>query len=220
MQPGEQEVAIGGIRVGPNHERHWSAKARDVDVFDARADAASVLHACKVNPDGLRVVAEGPDHYHPGRKGSLMLGPKTVLAEFGEIHPRIVKKLDLDARAVGFEVFLDRLPKPKVKKSCARPAIKSSPFPPVDRDFAFVVEKEVSAESLMNAVRGAERGLIRHVSLFDIYEGPGLEEGQKSLALAIRLQSLDHTLSDNEIEAADRKITAAAAKATGASLRA
>ncbi len=219
-QPGEQEVAIGGIRVGPNHERHWSMTARAVDVYDARADAVAVLHACKVNPEGLRVVAEGPDHYHPGRKGRLMLGPKTVLAEFGEIHPRIVKMLDLETRAVGFEVFLDRLPKPKVKKSCARPTMKWSSFPPVDRDFAFVVEKDVTAESLLNAVKGAERSLIRDVSLFDIYDGPGLEDGKKSLAVAVRLQSIDRTLSETEIEATVKKITAAATKATGATLRA
>jgi phenylalanyl-tRNA synthetase beta chain len=148
-----------------------------------------------------------------------MLGPKTVLAEFGEVHPGIVKQLDLETRAVGFEVFLDRLPKPKRKKSCTRPPLKASPFPPVDRDFAFIVDQDITAESLMGAVRGAERNLIRDVSLFDIYDGPGLEDGQKSLALAVRLQSMDHTLSEVEIEATVRKITAAAAKATGASLR-
>ncbi len=218
-QPGEQEVAIGGIRVGPNHERHWASKARDVDVYDARADAVAVLLACKVNPEGLRVVADGPDHYHPGRKGRLMLGPKTVLAEFGEIHPGIVKTLDLDTRAVGFEVFLDRLPKLKVRKSRARASIKLSPFQPVDRDFAFVVKKNVTAESLMSAVRGAEKTLIREVSLFDTYEGPGLDEGEKSLAIAVRLQSMDHTLSEAEIEAVVRKIMSAATRATGASLR-
>ncbi|MGI9436788.1 MAG: phenylalanine--tRNA ligase subunit beta, partial [Geminicoccaceae bacterium] len=218
-QPGEQEVAIGGVRVGPNHARHWAAETRPVDLFDARADALAVLHACKVNPDGIRVVAEGPDHYHPGRKGRLMLGPKTVLAEFGEIHPGIVKALDLEARAVGFEVFLDRLPKPKQKKSCARAPIKSSAFPPVDRDFAFVVKQEVSAESLLNAVRSAEKSLIRDVALFDIYEGAGLGEGKKSLALSVRLQSMDRTLSETEIETTVKKITSAAAKATGATLR-
>ncbi|MEM8951016.1 MAG: phenylalanine--tRNA ligase subunit beta [Pseudomonadota bacterium] len=219
-QPGEQEVTIGGVRVGPNHGRHWSSQPRDVDVFDARADALAVLHACKVNPDGLRVVADGPGHYHPGRKGRLMLGPKTVLAEFGEIHPAILQKLDLETRAVGFEVFLDRLPKPKKKKSCARPPLKASNFPPVDRDFAFVVEKDVPAEILLHAVRGADKALIQDVSLFDVYEGKGLEDGKKSLALAVRMQAMDHTLEEGEIDAAVKKITAAAAKATGATLRA
>ena len=221
-QPGEQEVAIGGIRVGPNHTRHWAMNARDVDVYDARADAVAVLLACKVNPDGLKVVAEGPDHYHPGRKGRLMLGPKTILAEFGEIHPGIVRDLDIEARAVGFEVFLDRLPKPKSKnkKSCARPALKTSNFPPVDRDFAFVVDRTVPAETLMNAVRAAERSLIQDVSLFDVYQGKGLDDDKKSLAIAVRLQSMDHTLEEAEIDAAVKKITQAATRATGATLRA
>ena len=219
-QPGDQEVTIGGVRVGPNHQRHWSKTTRDVDVFDARADALAVLHACKVNPEGVRVVTEGPSHYHPGRKGRLMLGPKTVLAEFGEIHPAITKKLDLDARAVGFEVFLDRLPKARKKKSCTRPPLKASNFPPVDRDFAFVVDQDVPAESLLHAVRGADKGLVQDVSLFDVYQGKGLEDGKKSLAIAVRMQAMDHTLEENEIDAAVKKITAAAAKATGATLRA
>ena len=219
-QPGEQEVTIGGVRVGPTHERHWAEEPRDVDVFDARADALAVLHACKVNPDGVRVTADGPAHYHPGRKGRLMLGPKTILAEFGEIHPGIVRKLDLGTRAVGFEVFLDRLPKPRKKKTCTRPPLKASNFPPVDRDFAFVVDEKVAAESLLNAVRGAEKALIQNVSLFDVYQGKGLEDGKKSLALSVRLQSLDHTLSETEIETAVKKITSAATKATGATLRA
>jgi len=219
-QPGDQEVTIGGVRVGPNHRRHWSQDVRDVDVFDARADALAVLHACKVNPDGVRVVADGPPHYHPGRKGRLMLGPKTVLAEFGEIHPAIIKKLELDTRAVGFEVFLDRLPKPKKKKSCTRPPLKASNFPPVDRDFAFVVDQDMPAETLLHAVRGADKALVQDVSLFDVYQGKGLEDGKKSLALAVRLQSMDRTLEENEIEAAVKKITAAATRATGATLRA
>jgi len=219
-QPGDQEVTIGGVRVGPNHQRHWSQDVRDVDVFDARADALAVLHACKVNPDGVRVVADGPPHYHPGRKGRLMLGPKTVLAEFGEIHPAIIKKLELDTRAVGFEVFLDRLPKPKKKKSCTRPPLKASNFPPVDRDFAFVVDQDMPAETLLHAVRGADKALVQDVSLFDVYQGKGLEDGKKSLALAVRLQSMDRTLEENEIEAAVKKITAAATRATGATLRA
>jgi phenylalanyl-tRNA synthetase beta chain len=148
-----------------------------------------------------------------------MLGPKTILAEFGEIHPAITKTLDLETRAIGFEVFLDRLPKPKKKKSCARPALKVSNFPPVDRDFAFVVNRTVPAETLMNAVRSAERSLIQDVSLFDVYQGKGLDDDKKSLAIAVRLQSMDHTLEEAEIDAAVKKITQAATKATGATLR-
>jgi phenylalanyl-tRNA synthetase beta chain len=219
LQPGEQEWAAGGLRVGASGPRHWAAPPRPVDVFDARADAMAALAACRVNAEAIRVVADGPEHYHPGRRGRLMLGPQTVLAEFGEVHPAILKALDITGRAIAFELFLDRLPKPKAKAGRARGPLKVSAFPPVDRDFAFVVAVEVPADSLLAAVRGADKALIREVALFDVYTGVGLEEGQKSLAVAVRLQAPDHTLTEAEIEAAVKKIVTAAAKATGAALR-
>jgi phenylalanyl-tRNA synthetase beta chain len=218
-QPGEQEVTAAGVRVGQNHERHWAEPPRPIDVYDARADAQAVLAGCRINAEALRVIAEGPDHYHPGRRGRLMLGPQTVLAEFGELHPAILHAQGIAGRAVGFEVFLDRLPRPKSKPARSRPPLKASPFQPVDRDFAFVVADDVPAESLLAAVRTADKALIREVALFDVYAGPGLGEGTKSLAVAVRLQAPDHTLTEAEIEAAAKKITAAAAKATGAVLR-
>jgi phenylalanyl-tRNA synthetase beta chain len=218
-QPGDQEMVAAGLRVGRSHERYWAAPARPVDVFDARAHVNAVLAACKINAEAVRVVPEGPPHYHPGRRGRLMLGPQTVLAEFGELHPAILKGLDADGPAVGFELFLDRLPRPKPRATRTRPPLKASPFPPVDRDFAFVIGDEVAAESLLTAVRSADKALIREVSLFDVYGGVGLGEGQKSLAVAVRLQSPDHTLTEAEIEAAAKKIVAAASKATGAVLR-
>jgi phenylalanyl-tRNA synthetase beta chain len=217
--PGEQEVAAGGIRVGPVHERHWAEPARGVDVFDARADAVAALAACRIKPDALRVVAEGPGHYHPGRRGRLMLGPQSVLAEFGELHPAIVRRMELNGPVVGFEVFLDRVPRGKAKASRARPPLKASPFPPVDRDFAFVVDEGIPAETLLTALRAADKALIREVALFDVYAGPGLDAGKKSLAVGVRLQAQDHTLSEAEIDAAAKKIVAAASKATAAVLR-
>jgi phenylalanyl-tRNA synthetase beta chain len=218
-QPGEQEVVAAGVRVGRSHERHWAAPPREVDLFDARADALAALAAGKVKPDAVRVVAEGPGHYHPGRRGRLMLGPQTVLAEFGELHPAVVRDMAIEGSVVGFEVFMDRMPRPKAKASRARPPLRASPFPPVDRDFAFVVDQEVPADTLLAAVRAADKALIREVALFDVYSGQGLEAGKKSLAVAVRLQSLDHTLSEVEIEAAAKKIVAAASKTTGAVLR-
>jgi phenylalanyl-tRNA synthetase beta chain len=218
-RPGEQETVAAGLRVGRNHERHWADPARPVDAFDARADAIAALAACRINTEALRVVAEGPDHFHPGRRGRLMLGPNAVLAEFGEIHPRILAELDVDQVAVGFEVFLDRLPRPKAKAARGRPPLKASPFPPVDRDFAFVVGDEVAAETLLAAVRSADKVLVREVSLFDVYQGPGLEAGTRSLAVAVRLQAPDRTLTESEIETVSKKIIAAAGKATGAVLR-
>ncbi|MGH6943193.1 MAG: phenylalanine--tRNA ligase subunit beta [Geminicoccaceae bacterium] len=217
--PGEQEVAAAGVRVGRRHERHWAEPSRPVDAFDARADALAVLLASRINGDALRVVDKGPAHYHPGRRGRLVLGPQTVLAEFGELHPEICNQLEIEGPAVGFEVFLDRLPRPKAKGARARPPLKASPFQPVDRDFAFVVADEVPAESLLAAVRAADKTLIREVALFDVYSGPGLGAGTKSLAVAVRVQASDHTLTEAEIDAVARKIVSAASKATGAVLR-
>jgi phenylalanyl-tRNA synthetase beta chain len=148
-----------------------------------------------------------------------MLGPQTVLAEFGELHPAILRAQDISGRAVAFEVFLDRLPKPRSKAARSRPPLKASPFQPVDRDFAFLVADEVAAESLLAAVRAADKTLIREVALFDVYAGEGLGDGINSLALTVRLQAADHTLTEPEIETVAKKITAAAAKATGATLR-
>ncbi|MDX1576326.1 MAG: phenylalanine--tRNA ligase subunit beta, partial [Kiloniellales bacterium] len=218
-EPGEQDWAAGGLRAGATHERHWLEPARPVDLFDARADAVAALRTAGLNTEALKVVADGPEHYHPGRKGRLTLGPTAVVAEFGEIHPAILKEFDLEGPAVAFEVFLDRLPKPKVRKTRARPPLKASPYPPVDRDFAFVVGDEVAAETLLAAVRSADKSLVRDVTLFDVYTGTGLEVGQKSLAVAVRLQAADRTLAEDEIEAAVRKIVSAAGKATGATLR-
>jgi phenylalanyl-tRNA synthetase beta chain len=218
--PGEQETIAGGLRLGSWQGRHWAEPLRPVDVFDARADALAALTACKLKAEAIRVVPDGPAHYHPGRKGRLMLGPQTVLAEFGELHPAILKEVDVAGRVVGFEVFLDRLPKPRVKGTRGRPPLKASPFPPVDRDFAFVVAEDVLAEALLGAVRAADKTLIQDVALFDVYRGQGLEPGQISLAVAVRLQAPDHTLTEAEIDAVAKKITAAANKATGATLRA
>ena len=220
-EPGQQETVAAGVRVGPAQPRHWAEPPRPVDAIDAKGDAMAALGACGINLEALRVSTEAPPgHYHPGRSGALTLGPQTVLATFGELHPAVLRRFDLDGvPAVGFEVFLDRLPKPKARAGRARPPLEASPFPAVERDFAFLVDEAVTADALIQAVKGAEKGLIREVSLFDVYRGPGVPEGQKSLALAVRLQAADRTLTEADVEPVVRRIVAAAQKATGATLR-
>ena len=218
-QPGEQEMTAGGLRVGHNHGRHWARRSGRSTCSTRAPTRRPCSPPARSSSMASASSADGPAHYHPGRRGRLMLGPKTVLAEFGELHPAILRAMDVEGRGVAFELFLDRLPKPKARASRARPPLKASPFQPVDRDFAFVVAEDVPAESLLSAVRGADKGLIREVTLFDVYEGAGLGEGQKSLAVAVRLQAADHTLTEAEIEAVAKKITTAANKATGAVLR-
>jgi phenylalanyl-tRNA synthetase beta chain len=205
----------GGLRAGAT-PRSWIAPARGVDAMDAKADAWAVLTALGVPAEALTVTADAPGFYHPGRAGVVRQGPKTVLATFGELHPRVLAALDLAGPAVAFEVFLDAIPDPKRRKKTA-PELPA--FQPVRRDFAFVVNASVPAEALLRAARSAERGLVAGVTLFDLYEGDKLEAGRKSLAIEVVFQPRERTLTDAELEAAGQKVVAAVAKATGGVLR-
>ena len=155
--------------------------------------------------------------YHPGRSGTLALGPK-VIAQFGELHPVILAAFDIKGPASAFEIFLDAIPEPKAKGK-ARSTFAPSPYPAVDRDFAFVVDSKVTAEDVLKAAKSADRVLIERAELFDVYEGKGVPDGKKSLAISVRLQPRDKTLTDAEIEATAQKIVAAVTKATGGTLR-
>jgi phenylalanyl-tRNA synthetase beta chain len=168
--------------------------------------------------ENLQVSADAPAWYHPGRSGCLRLGP-SVLARFGEFHPRVLKGLGIDAAVAAFEVMIDAVPLPRGKSGTARPLLKPSPFQPVTRDFAFLVAEAVPADKLIRAAKGADKALIRQVALFDLYTGKGVPEGQKSLAVAVTLQAPDRTLTDAEIEAVSQKIVAQVVKATGGTLR-
>jgi len=213
-----QALAATGLRTGATGPRHWAQAPRPVDAFDAKADALAALAACGAPVDNLQVTADAPAWYHPGRSGVLRLGP-TVLAQFGELHPRVLRRLDVKGPAVGFEALLDRVPLPR-ERGVACPPLVAPPFQPVERDFAFVVDAELPADRLVRAVKGADKKLIAAVAVFDVYAGAGIEAGKKSVALAVTLQPAERTLTDAEIEAVGQKIVAAVAKATGGSLRA
>ena len=184
--------------------------------MDAKGDLWAVLSAAGVSLESLQVTAEAPAFLHPGRSGLVRQGPKTVMGYFGEIHPRLLAALDLPGPMVVFELNLDAVPDPKRKKKAA-PELPA--FQPVRRDFAFLVDTTVPAESVLRAAKGAERGLITAVSLFDVYLGDKLPERKTSLAIEVTFQPRDRTLTDAEIEAACSKVVAAVAKATGATLR-
>jgi len=217
-QPGEQVVAMAGLRFGQTSGRHWAAEQRAVDAFDVKADALAALAAAGVRMEAVQVKAEAPGWYHPGRSGTLGLGP-VKLATFGELHPTLLERFDIEGRVVAFELDLDALPRIKVKPGRTRPPLEAWPYPAVDRDFAFIVDAAVSADQLVKAVRSAEKKLIREVVLFDVYEGKGVEPGQKSLAIAVRLQSPEKTLSEAEIEPVAKRIVAAVEKQLGGMLR-
>jgi phenylalanyl-tRNA synthetase beta chain len=216
VTPAGQMAVAAGVRHGAT-PRHWAEAARGVDALDAKGDAMAVLAALGVPAAALSVTADAPGFYHPGRSGLVRQGPKTVLASFGEVHPRVLAALDLPGPAVAFEVFLDAIPEPKRRKKGA-PDLPS--FQPLRRDFAFLVDEGVAAEALLRAARGAERTLITDVALFDRYAGDKLPEGKVSLALQVTIQPREATLTDAQIEAVAEKIVAAVSKATGAVLRA
>jgi len=215
--PAGQRPVAAGVRHNMAVPRNWAGPPRTVDVFDAKADALAVLAAIGA-PDNLSAQAGAPDWYHPGRSGVIKLGDR-VMAHFGELHPQIAAEADFKGPVAAFEVFLDAPPLPKAKATKARPKLVLSPFQPVERDFAFLVDAEVEAEKLVRAVRGADRALITAARVFDVYAGKGVPGGKKSLAIAVTLQPVERTLTDAEIEAVSNKIVAQVTKATGAVLR-
>jgi phenylalanyl-tRNA synthetase beta chain len=213
--PTSQLQLAAGVRAGMTAPS-WASPARAVDWLDAKADAVAVLQALGVPMAAVQVTADAPGFYHPGRSGVLRQGPKTVLATFGELHPKTRAVLDLPGAAVAFEAFLDAIAEPKRRKTGA-PDLPA--FQPVRRDFAFLVDAGIAAENLLRAARNADKALIAEVLLFDRYAGEKLPEGKVSLAIQVTLQPRERTLTDAEIEAACQKAVAAVAKATGATLR-
>jgi phenylalanyl-tRNA synthetase beta chain len=223
-KPEEQLTAAAGVRraraKASGTGRHWSSKAAEVDCFDAKGDAYAALAAAGAPMQALQVVPGGPAWFHPGRSGTIQIGPQNVLGHFGELHPRTLEALDAEGPLVGFEVILERIPEPKAKATRAKPALELSPFQPVERDFAFVVDRDVKAGDLVRAAQNVDRKLITGVTVFDVYEGSGIEPGKKSIAIAVTIQPREKTMTDEEIEALARKIVAEVSKRTGGMLRA
>ncbi len=168
----------------------------------------------------LQVVSGGPDWLHPGRSGTIQIGPQNVLGYFGELHPRALEILRADGPLMAFEVILDRLPQAKQKPTRAKPVLELSPFQPVSRDFAFIVDRTVKAGDIVRAALSADKKLIIDVTVFDVYEGKGIDDGKKSIAIAVVMQPREKTMTDEEIEAVAAKIVAEVTKKTRGVLRA
>jgi phenylalanyl-tRNA synthetase beta chain len=187
-------------------------------VFGAKEDAVAALAALGLDHASLTVTREAPSWFHPGRSGALKLGPKTVLAVFGEFHPDLLAQLRIDPPLAGFELYLNALPAAKAKDT-AKPALEASDLQPVKRDFAFLLSREVAAGDVVRAAASADRALISETRVFDVFTGQGVPEGKKSLAIEVTLQPREKTLTDAEIEAVAAKIVAAVTKATRGELR-
>jgi len=222
-RPEDQLVAAAGIRHGYASSkgigRHWSGSATS-DAFDAKADALAVLAAAGAPMQALQIVPGGASWLHPGRSGTIQIGPQNVLGYFGEMHPRALEALGADGPLMVFEVILDRIPEAKKKPTRAKPVIELSAFQPVSRDFAFIVDRTVKAGDIVRAALSVDKKLITGVNVFDVYEGKGIDDGKKSIAIAVTIQPREKTLTDQEIEAVATKVVAEVTKKTGGTLRA
>jgi phenylalanyl-tRNA synthetase beta chain len=214
--PEGQALVAAGLRAGHVVRKDWRKPAREVDLYDVKADALAALAAMGAPAENLQVTADPPAWYHPGRAGILRLGPK-VLGAFGELHPAVIEALDAQPPIAGFEVFLDAVPGPRATR--IKPPLHLSVFQPIERDFAFVVDRELPAETLLRAARSVDRTLVAEIRLFDVYEGAGLPDGKKSLAITVVLQPQERTLTDTEIEGFSKRLIAQVEKATGGQLR-
>ncbi|ESW76643.1 phenylalanyl-tRNA synthetase subunit beta [Mesorhizobium sp. LSJC285A00] len=222
-RPDQQRRVAAGVRRGTakldGSGRSWAGNSGPVGVFDAKADAIAALEACGAPVDRLQIEPGGPAWYHPGRSGTIKLGPKTVLGTFGEFHPKTLEGLDVSGPICGFEVYIDAVPEPKAKPTKTKPKLELSAFQAVKRDFAFVVDKTVEAGALVRAALAADKKLVTGVSVFDVFEGASLGTAKKSIAIEVSIQPVEKTLTDEDFEALAKRIVDNVGKQTGGMLR-
>jgi phenylalanyl-tRNA synthetase beta chain len=222
-RPEDQFIAAAGIHRGfassKGIGRNWSGSAV-ADAFDAKGDALAVLAAAGAPMQALQIVPGGASYLHPGRSGMIQIGPQNILGTFGELHPRVLEKLRADGPLIAFEVILDRIPAAKQKPTRAKPPLELSAFQPVSRDFAFIVDRTVKAGDIVRAAQGVDKKLITDVTVFDVYEGKGIDESKKSIAIAVTMQPREKTMTDEEIDAIAARIVTEVTKKTGGTLRA
>ncbi len=216
-EPGEQSTQVSGLLVGSTGPKDVHGASRPVDVYDAKADIEAVLGAIGA-PAKVQILRGGSAWWHPGRHGRICLGPKKTLGVFGELHPKVLRSLDVKGPAVAFTIWPEEIPMPR-KSGASRGALNQSDLQAVERDFAFVVDADIESLTLVNAAAGADKALIEDVRVFDEFIGGSLGDGKKSLAITVRLQPSDATLKDKDIEAVSAKIIEKVTKATGGTLR-
>jgi len=221
-KPGEQSTMIGAIKTGKYSRKNWIEKERNFDVFDIKNDALRTLNEAGIGSSKIMVSNKTKKWYHPGRSGLLSLGPSSgpELAYFGEIHPSIVKKLDLRTdNVLGFEIFLDNIPESRKKIREAKPQFIISDYQKVVRDFAFVIDEKYSSGEIISLVKKIDKELIKDVRIFDIYQGDNITSGKKSIAFNVTLEPRDKTLSEKDIDQVSKKIISTVQETTGATLR-
>ena len=220
--PGEQSTVICGLSAGKKSRLSWLKEERNVDVFDVKRDVVQTLVEAGYNSDKFFIDSDTPKYYHPGKSGRLFLnrGKDQVAAYFGEIHPNILKNIDLKTESlVGFEIFVDNLKLPKKSLNDQKIKFNVSDFQKSERDFAFIVNKDVKAQDLINAVSSVDQNLISNIKVFDVYEGENIPENQKSIAISVTIQSLEKTLNDSDLENINSLIIKTVENKTGAKIR-
>ncbi len=220
--PGDQTTVVCGLSAGKKSRLSWIEKERNVDVFDVKKDVVQTLVEAGYSSDKFFIDNETPNYYHPGKSGRLFLnrGKDQIAANFGEIHPNILKSLDIKSESlVGFEIFLDNLKLPKKTLNDQKPKFIISDFQKSERDFAFVVKKDVKAQDLINVISNVDKDLISNIQVFDVYEGENIPENQKSIAISVTIQSSKKTLNDNDLESINNLIIETVENKTGAKIR-
>ena len=221
-QPGEQQTVIGGFKSGKLARHSWVEQERLVDIFDIKRDVIQSLVEAGYNKDKLYIDDQTPTYYHPGKSGRIFLdkGKDKVVAFFGDIHPSILKKLDIKVEAlVGFEIFLDNLKQPKKSLKDQKTQYKYSDFQKSERDFAFVLDKNFKVQELIDIITNVDKDLIKSVKVFDVYEGQNIPEGKKSIALNITIQSVEKTLNEEDLNNINQLIISNVESKTGAKIR-
>ena len=208
-KPGEQQTVVGGLKSGKNSRQNWLEKERLVDVFDVKSDVIQCLAEAGYDKDKLYFDIETPSYYHPGKSGRVFLnkGKEKIIAFFGDIHPNILKKLDIKTEAlVGFEIFLDNIKQPKKSLKDQKTQYKFSDFQKSERDFAFILDKNFQVQELIDVISSVDKDLIKSVKVFDVYEGKNIEEDKKSVALNVTIQSSEKTLNEEDLNKINQTI--------------
>jgi len=221
-KPGEQLTVIGAIKSGKISRLNWNEQNRSVDVFDVKKDVIQTLMEAGYDRSSFFIREKSPSYYHPGKSGSVYLDKDDIdpVAYFGEIHPNILKKIDIKSESlVGFEIYLDHLKDNKFKLKDSKPKFKFSDYQKSDRDFAFVVDKNFKAQDLVEIISSINQSLIKSVKIFDVYEGENIPKDKKSIALNVTIQSSERTLEDSDLEKINKLIISTVQTKSGAKIR-
>jgi phenylalanyl-tRNA synthetase beta chain len=218
-KPGEQETVLTGLKAGKISRSSWLEKSRNVDVFDVKRDVIQTIVEAGYHRSKLYIDDQAPDYYHPGKSGRIFLnkGKENLAAYFGEIHPNILKKIDIKTEALmGFEIFLDNLKVTKKSLKEQKPKYETSDFQKSERDFAFIVDRNIEAQEILEVINNIDKELIKSSNIFDVYEGENIPNDKKSVAVNLTIQSSDKTLNDDDLDRINKLVIETVEKKIGA----